>query len=463
MKHSASTKYIFSSTQKRQVECSFDGGYITSEGGAVLLQQIEDKYGIISQISQCFTDHRNQNQIEHSVDELLRQRIFGIALGYEDVNDHDELRNDPLLAMVVGKTDPTGSDRSRERDKGKPLAGKSTLNRLELAVPSDAVDDRYKKIAYEGCALDQVFVNLFMNSYEQEPEEIILDLDATNDPLFGNQEGKHFHGYYDQYCYLPLYIFCGNHLLLARLRTSDCDAAAGSVDELRKIVTQIRTQWENVRIIIRGDSGFCREDIMSYCERNDLLYILGLPKNSRLFEEISEEIWDARDEYYETGKPCRVFRDFHYKTLKSWSKERRVIGKAEFLDKGYNPRFIVTSLDPEYEGQYLYEQMYCRRGDMENRIKEQQLALFADRTSSNTMRANQLRLYFSSIAYCFFEILRRVGLAETKMVKSQCTTLRLKMLKIGAFVKLTTRRFIISLASGYPYEHYFAHAYHKLK
>jgi len=449
---------------KREVISTFDGGTITSDGGSLLLREVETKRGIIRQFCECFSDFRDPEKIEHKAEELVAQRLYGLALGYEDLNDHDELRWDPMLAILVGKEDPTGRGRLRERDRGKALAGKSTLNRVEL-TPQDAdARSRYKKVVLHPEKVDRFFVDIFLQSRRRAPVQIILDLDATDDPLYGQQEGRFFHGYYYHYCYLPLYIFCGNDLLCARLRRSNIDPAEGSVEELDRIVGRIRQKWPNVKIIIRGDSGFCRDSLMNWCEGNGVDYVLGIAKNPRLTQHIEEELEEAKKEYEETGRASRIFKDFQYRTLKSWSRSRRVVAKAEYLVKGANPRFVVTSLPAEsLSGRAVYEDLYCGRGDMENRIKEQQLYLFADRTSCTQMRANQIRLCFSSVAYTLMEALRRWGLKGTKMAKAQCHTIRLKLLKIGARVRITVRKVWISMASGYPYEKTFAQAYANLQ
>jgi len=455
--------YQFQPLKRRDVVGAFDGGAITSDGGGLLLREVEARCSIIGRFSECFTDHRDPNLIEHTVEELLGQRVYGIALGYEDLNDHDDLRYDPLLATLVCKPDPSGNDRVRERDTGKPLAGKSTLNRLELTPPEADSSSRYKKIYLNPDKVDRSMVKIFIQSYAEAPRSIILDLDATDDPLHGNQEGRFFHGYYKSYCYLPLYIFCGDHLLCARLRSSNIDASEGSVEELGRIVGQIRASWPEVGITIRGDSGFCREDIMGWCEANNVHYILGLAKNSRLKKVIENELALAKKNYAETGKAARVFKDFTYQTLKSWGRPRRVVGKAEHLAKGANPRFVVTSLsENDYDARELYEEIYCARGEMENRIKEQQLYLFADRTSCSKMQANQVRLYMSSIAYILVSAFRRLALDGTEMARAQCHTIRLKLFKIGALIKVTVRRVMASLAGGYPYEDLFAQAYENL-
>jgi hypothetical protein len=456
--------FTFQSQNRREISATFEGGTITTDGGALLLRETEHLTGIITGFAKCFTDHRDPDLIEHTVEQLIAQRIYALALGYEDLNDHDTLRYDPLLAVLAGKDDPAGNDRLRERDKGKALAGKSTLNRLELTPVRANSSSRYKKITVSRNAVDDFFVEVFIRSYEKAPREIIIDLDATDDPIHGEQSGRFFHGYYGNYCYLPLYIFCGEHLLCSRLRPSDIDASAGSVRELSRIVTQIRRSWPDVQIIIRGDSGFCRENIMSWCEYNNVDYVLGLAKNERLTGELTQELIQAKEQYEQTGVAARVFKDFTYTTLESWSVTRRVVGKAEHLDKGQNPRFVVTSLSQDqYDARCLYEQLYCGRGDMENRIKEQQLCLFADRTSAATMRANQLRLWFSSVAYTLMTALRRLGLKNTELAKAQCDTIRLKLLKIGAQIRITVRRVWVSLSQSWPYRDIFVMVYRQLQ
>jgi hypothetical protein len=436
----------------REVLADFDGGDISSDGGALLLREAERLTGIIRQFAACFTDHRNPDLIEHTVEELIAQRVYALALGYEDLNDHDDLRRDPLLATVVGKADPTGKTRQRKRDRGKPLAGKSTLNRLELTPVGADKDSRYKKVVCRTHDVERLFVSLFLQAHSRPPERIVLDLDATDDPIHGHQLGRFFHGYYKNFCYLPLYIFCGDHLICARLRPADIDAAAGSVKHLKRIVARVRQAWPEVKIVIRGDSGFCREPIMSWCEANGVDYVLGLAQNTRLKAMIATEQERARVEFERTKEAARVFTDLQYRTLESWSRERRVVAKAEHLAKGANPRFVVTSLTAEGRAaKPLYEEDYCGRGEMENRIKEQQLHLFADRTSAATMRGNQVRLFFSSIAYVLLEALRRLGLAGTELACAQCQTIRSKLLKIGALVRVTVRKVWVKLSSGCPY------------
>ena len=431
----------FHPLKHREIRAQFDGGAITTEGGGLLLREVEKRIGIVRQFAACFRDYRNSDLIEHTVEELVAQRVYGLALGYEDLNDHEELRKDPLLAVLVEK-----SDLARER-----LAGKSTLNRLELTPATATAKARYKKIVADHAAVDRLFVDVFLAAHPEAPQQIILDLDATDDPLHGNQEGRFFHGYYGHYCYLPLYIFCGEFLLGARLRPSNIDASAGSVEELQRIVKPIRAAWPKVRILVRADSGFCREELMVWCEAEGVDYVLGLAKNERLKTAIQKESKKAERQYRKTKRAARIFKEFYYQTRKSWSVQRRVVAKAEHLEKGENPRFVVTSLTAEeWSASALYEQLYGARGDMENRIKEQ-LMLFADRTSTAYLRSNQLRLYFSSVAYVLLQMLRHLGLQGTELAKAQCTTIRLKLLKIGALIRISVRKVWVSLAGGYPY------------
>ena len=456
--------FKFQALGRREVVARFDGGPITSDAGGLLLREVEERTGIIQRLAGCFTDHRDEELIEHSVEELLRQRIFGLALGYEDLNDHDRLRYDPLLATLAGKRDPSGGDRLRERDRGKALAGRNTLNRLELTPRGADAKSRYKKIVADQGRIESLFVDVFLQLHPKPPRRIVLDLDATDDPLHGDQLGKFFHGYYKSYCYLPLYIFCGDHLLSAKLRPADIDGAAGSVKELAWIVKHLRQEWPEVQIVIRGDSGFCRENIMAWCEAHGVDYILGLAKNKRLERILADELQEAKQQFEATGEAARVFKDFSYQTRKSWSRERRVVGKAEHLRKGANPRFVVSSLTAEqFDARGLYEDEYCGRGEMENRIKEQQRYLFADRTSAHSMRANQLRLWFSSVAYTLLQVIRQFGLQGTKLARARCDTIRLKLLKIGASVRVTVRRVWLSMATSCPYRQLFARVYANLK
>jgi len=335
----------FQSVGRREVVGRFDGGAISSDGGGLLLRQVDQRLRLLERFAACFRDHRNAEAIEFTAQELVTQRVMALALGYEDLNDHDELRLDPLLAVLAGRQDPSGQDRVREQDRGKALAGKSTLNRLELSTPEQAGAERYKRIAVESEEVDRLLVDVFLEAHAHAPEWITIDLDATDDPIHGEQEGRFFHGYYRTYCYLPLYIFCGEHLLGARLRASNIDAAAGTEAELERIVAQIRQRWPQVKIVIRADSGFCREAIMAWCEAHEAIYyVLGLARNKRLEQALTPALVEARGLYEQTQKAARVFHEFGYRTRKTWSRTRRVIGKAEVMALGNNPRFIVTNL-----------------------------------------------------------------------------------------------------------------------
>jgi hypothetical protein len=453
----------FQAHHSRVVIARFDADNTTSDGGILLLREVAERTRMLVRFARCFADYRDEQRIEHSVEELLSQRILGIACGYEDVNDHDTLRSDPLLAVAVGKADPTGVSRARLRDQGHPLAGKSTLNRLELTAPDDALEHRYCKIAADGEAIDRFFVDHFTRSHKRPPREVVLDLDATDDPIHGSQEGRFFHGYYGCYCYLPLYIFAGSFLLCARLRVSNIDASAGALQEVQRIVAQLRARWPKTRIILRADSGFARDELMTWCRDKGVDYVFGLAKNDRLIAVLEPCMTEARRRCERTGKPARVFLDFRYRTRDSWSEERRVVGKAEVLPGKDNPRFVVTSLSPKrMRARRLYEKLYCARGDMENRIKEQQLDMFADRTSTHWLRSNQLRLYLSSVAYMLVNELRRLGLRGTQMAKAQCGTIRARLLKIGGQVKLSVRRVLVSLSSAFPLQDVFAQAVRNL-
>ena len=448
---------------KREVVARFDGGDITSDAGVMLLGQVERRTGILRRFAECFTDHRRADRTEHGVEELVTQRVLGLCLGYEDLNDHDQLRLDPLLATVVGKRDPKGSKR-RQRDRGFGLAGSRTLNRLELGSPDEAASHRYKRISLDAELVDQLLVEVFLASHLEPPKEIVLDVDATDDPLHGWQEGRFFHGYYNCYCYLPLYIFCGEHLLCARLRRSNIDAAAGSLEELQRIVARIRESWPEVKILIRGDSGFCRDGLMSWCEEENLDYVLGVARNERLERELAPFLEHAEGMSEDLRRKVTLFTSFPWRTLETWSRSRRVIGKAEWSRRGGNPRFIVTSLSckDSQDACRIYREIYCARGDMENRIKEQQLYLFADRTSAHTMRANQLRLYMSSIAYLLMHALRRIGLKGTEMAKAQCSTIRVRLLKLGARVRVTARKVWVHMAEAYPWAEIFMTAWRRV-
>ena len=432
---------------------AFDGGKITSDAGGLLLGAADRAIGLVERFVRCFTDSRSAELVEHTLGTLVGQRVFGIALGYEDVVDHDELRHDPILAVLAGKL-------TARRKNCAPVAGKSTLNRLELGGEEITP---YHKIGHDPAAIEGVFVDLFVDAHARAPKQIILDLDATDDPLHGHQEGRFFHGYYDCYCYLPLYIFCGRHLLVAKLRRSNIDAAAGAVEEVARIVAQIRIHWPRVRILLRADSGFTRDALMTWCELNGVDYLFGLARTSRLVGAIEGELQEAQRLSQATGKPARRFKELSWSTLASWSRERRVVATAEWTGGEAKPRFVVTSLGrEEAEARYLYEKVYCARGEMENRIKECQLDLFADRTSAKTMRANQLRLSFASMAYVLLCALRRIALRHTQFAEATCGTIRLKLLKIGALVRVSVRRIMIAMASACPYQNEFALAHLRL-
>jgi len=444
----------FAPVEGRRVEAAFDGGAITSDAGALLLGATDRAIGLIGRFAACFADARRPDLVEHEVATLVGQRVFGIALGYEDLNDHDQLRHDPAMAALAGKLAARRSDCA-------PLAGKSTLNRLELSRPEPT---RYHKVSHDGAAVERLFVDLFLEAQRRAPKQIVLDLDATDDPLHGHQEGRFFHGYYDCYCYLPLYVFCGRHLLAAKLRRSNIDASAGAVEEVERIVTHIRTRWPRARILLRADSGFAREALMAWCEGNRVGFVFGLARNQRLVGEIEAELAQAEAESIASGKPARRFKELMWSTLDSWSRRRRVIAKAEWTQGEANPRFVVTSLKPKQaEARFLYEQVYCARGDMENRIKEAQGDLFADRTSTGTMRANQLRLWFASMAYVLICALRRIGLPHTQFAEATCGTIRLKLLKIGALVRISVRRVAFAMASGCPWQPEWALAHARLR
>jgi Transposase DDE domain group 1 len=444
----------FAPVEGRRVEAGFDGGEVTSDAGGLLLGATDRAIGLVTRFAACFADGRAQAQVEHTVETMVAQRVFGIALGYEDLIDHDQLRHDPVLATLVGKL-------TARRKTCAPLAGKSTLNRLEHA-PAGA--SRYHKIGHDRAAIETLFVALFLETHKTPPKQIILDLDATDDPLHGHQEGRFFHGYYDCYCYLPLYVFCGRHLLAAKLRRSNIDACAGAVAEVERIVSQIRARWPRVEILLRADSGFAREELMAWCEAKGVDYLFGLARNERLVGAIADDLAMAEQESLAKSGPARRFADFAWRTLDSWSRTRRVVAKAEHLLKGANPRFVVTSLRAaKIDARSLYEDIYCARGEVENRIKEQQLDLFADRTSAATMRANQLRLWFASMAYVLLDALRRIGLRHTQFAVATCGTIRLKLLKIGAQVRTSVRRIKVAMASACPYQTEYHLAYLSLQ
>ena len=447
------SSFGFGGSGKREIVARFDGGTISTDGGAFLLRETDRHLNLLARLGDCFLDGRNQSRVEHSIVEMLSQRIYGLALGYEDINDHEQLRKDPVFGMLAGK-----------EELDQPLAGKSTLNRMELGT---GAKDRYKKITYWKTAIDELLVKVFLESHRQAPAQIVLDVDATDLPLHGKQEGRFFQGYYDGYCYLPLYIFCGEHVLCAKLREADHDAYFGCLPEIQRIVAQIRAVWPDVKIILRGDSGFCRNELMSWCEGKGVDFVFGVARNQRLRKIIGQQLHEAREQWRLTGKPARVFTEFEYSTKKTkkggWDHKRRVVAKAEHIDGKENPRFVVTSLtDEEWKAQALYEGLYCERGNMENRIKEQ-FSLFADRMSTETMRANQMRLYLSSMAYILVSGLRRLGLKGTELAQAQVSTIRTKLLKIGAQIRVTVRKVWVSMASSYPWQGLYRQVYANLR
>jgi hypothetical protein len=457
--------FAFQDLGNRQVSARFDGGFITSDGGALLLREIDAKFSFLDRFARCFTDHRDPDLIEHPLADLLKQRVFGLCLGYEDLNDHDRLRRDPLLAVAVGKADPLGQDRLRPDDRGKALAGKSTLNRLELTPVGADEDSRYKKIVAHLADIETFLVDAFLCQWATPPQRLVLDLDATDDPVHGQQLGRFFHGYYGHYCYLPLYIFCGDHPLAAILRPSDSDASAGCLPHIQRLVTRIRQQWPGVPIVLRGDSGFCRNYLMRWCEANGVDFLFGLAKNKRLLRIMGRDMQEVKEAFQATGQPTRRFQDFVYRTHRSWSCSRRVVGKAEHLagDKA-NPRFVVTSLSAAaFDARTLYEEQYCARGDMENRIKEQQLYLFADHLCCETLRANQVRLYLSTVAYVLLRALREFGLRDTEMAQAQVPTMRTKLFKIGGLLRMSVRRVTVALSEAYPFQELFGRVWANLR
>ena len=452
--------FDFGTVERRNVVGAFDGGEITSDAGALLLGQADTAIRLVSRLAGCFQDGRSPAFIVHKLPAMLRQRIFGIALGYEDIVDHDQLRHDPVLGVLGGSL-------TRKRSDCAPLAGKSTLNRLEHAAKVGA--DPYHKITHDPAAIERLFVTLMMEAAiapdGAPPRQLIIDLDATHDPIHGAQEGRHFNAFYDCYCYLPLYIFCGRHLLAAKLRSADRDAADGAKDEIARIVSQIRERWPHLRIILRADSGFARDDLMAWCEVNDVDFLFGLARNPRLVGAIKRPLVLARRASQRSGRAERRFAELkNWDTLDGWAKPRRVIAKAEWTEGKANPRFLVTSLHwSDGDARKLYEDVYCARGEMENRIKECQTDLFAGRTSAASMRANQLRLWFAGLAYVVMAALRRIGLGGTELARATCGTIRLKLLKIGALITKSVRRVKIAFASACPHQAIFAIAHHRLR
>lgn len=471
--HCKSSKLELQGPGRRILTADFDGGHLTSDAGVLLLKQLDQKLGILKRFAECFVDARDPGRIEHSVEELLRQRIFALALGYEDLNDHDQLRLDPMLATAVGKADTLGNERKRARHHGAALGSRSTLNRLEFALKAQAAEGRYCRVSADKDAIENLFVDLFLDSFEEAPEQIVLDFDHTDNPLHGHQEGRFFSGYYREYCYLPLYVFCGRHLLCAKLRPTSTGTQEESLEVLQYLVERIRERWNKVEIVFRADGYFSSEPLMTWCESNDVDYVIGYRRNPRVQRELEDvfvemeaerekEIAEA-DGAVALQESVRRFKSFQYRTLKSWDRDRRMIGKAELTPKGRNPRFVVTSLDDSHDSRMIYEEIYCARGECENRIKEQQLDLFSTRTSGHLIHVNQMRLWFSGLAYVLIDTLREKILRDTDLADARCETIRLKLFKIAAKVRVTVRRIWISMASSYPWQDRYRDIWRKLE
>lgn len=450
---------LFDDLGSRQVQADFSGGHLSSDGGALLLRQVNRGLGLTRRLAACFHDDRNPNYVEHSLEELLTQRVSAQALGYEDVNDHEQLRRDHLLAVVCGKVDPLGENRLHPEHRGVALAAPATLNRLEL---SNNKETRAHKLSHHPAKVEACLLEMGVRCLSKDAREIVLDLDAMGHRLHGLQEGRHFHAYYDDYVYLPLYVFAGDIPLWAQLRTADHGAAQGVVAALEKIVAAIRQRCPRARIIVRGDSGFGVEEIMAWCEgQKEVYYCLGLARNSVLLDKLEPALVWARARYCLTGaSSTRVFAEFEYQTKKSWSRARRVIGKAEVMSAGDNPRFVVTNLpekgfadDPgreRFQPEPLYEALYCQRGEMENVLKQQVLDLKADRMSTHHLASNQLRLWFAAFAYLLLERVRAIGCEGTELARATVGSVRLKLLKVAAQVSVSVRRVYVQLSSAYP-------------
>jgi hypothetical protein len=414
----------FEPFKRRRIEVNFDGGDVSSDGGVLLLRKLERRLGLLDAVARALADPRDPERIEHTLGDMLRQRVFGLVQGYEDLNDHAALRNDVLMQTAC------------ERDTA--LASAPTLCRLENRASRAAA-----------WAIHAVMVEKFIASFKRAPEQLVLDFDATDDPLHGRQEGRFFHGYYDNYCYLPLYVFCGEQLLVSYLRPSKIDESKHTGAILKLLVKRLRNAWPKVRIILRGDSAFCRRRILAWCERNAVHYVVGLAKNDRLNRMTATQREHLAHQFAQTQMKQRKFAELRY-GARTWKTERRVIARLEHMEKGDNPRYIVANL--EGEARFVYEKVYCARGEMENRIKEAQLGLFADRTSCQYFAANQFRLLLSSLAYILTERLRTIALAGTEFARLQASTLRAKLLKIGAVILRNTRRVRVMLSSAFPYQ-----------
>ena len=436
-----SQKLLFEGVAGRDAVVSFDAGEVTSNGGVLMLERADRRVDLTSRFAACFRDHRDADRVEHTVRQLVAQRVYGLCLGYEDVSDHDAVGKDPLLALACGKEEGA-------------LAGHSTLSRLEMTKVGATAATRYEKVELVQERVDDLLADLFMEATgPADPGLIVVDLDNSDVPLHGRQEGRFFHGYYDEHCYLPLYVFAGDHLLLAKLQTADGDPARDAVAELKKIVARLRKRWPRARILVRGDSGFCREELMAWCEEARHFYVLGLARNERLEESVKDALAQAAAKHEKSKAPERVFRDFQWRTRESWSRERRVVAKAEHLVGGKsNPRFVVTNLPRRsWSAKRLYEQLYCARGEAENRIKEQQLGLFGTRLSCPTLQGNAVRTAMSAMAYALTCALRRIGLAGTEMENAQADTIRLRLLRVGALVKVTSRKIWVRMSASWPW------------
>jgi hypothetical protein len=462
----ADQSLLFDDLGPRQVQADFSGGHLSSDDGVLLLRQIDRGMGISRALARCFYDTRNQVFVDHALEELLAQRLNGLALGYEDLNDHDTLRLDPLLAVAAGKNDPLGEDRIHDRSCA--LAGSSTLNRMEL---SNNKTDRYHKLSHDPRKIEQVLLEMSVRCLPKHAKEIILDLDGMGHLLHGLQEGRHFSAYYDGYCYQPLYIVCGAIPLWTQLRTGECDAKEDVLAAIKKLIPVLRKRCRKARILIRGDSGFCREGLMAFCEgQKGVYYVLGLAKNSVLVERVQQAMFWAAARRCLTGQPCREFNEFEYQTQESWSRSRRVVGKAEVTLEGANPRFVVTNLPKEGFGkagllgaQTVYEEVYCARGNMENVLKQQVLDLEADRMSTHYLASNQLRLWLATFAYLMMDRLRALTLHGTKLAQATAGTIRVKLLKLAAAVKVSVRRVYVQFCSAFPMQEMFTLCLKRLK
>jgi len=463
---------LFQDVGTRQVVVDFSGGPLSSDGGVLFLRQADTNLGLTLELARCFEDGRDARFVDHALAEMLAQRIYGQALGYEDLNDQERLRLDPLVAAACGKEDPLGRDRFNPAHRGIALAAPATLNRLEL---SNNRRSRCHKLPHDPQKVEACLLKMGVRCLPRHAVEVVVDLDAMGHLVHGTQEGRHFNAYYEDYCYLPLYAFVGDIPLWAQLRTSDHSAAEGVVRALEKIVAAIRQRCRRARIIVRGDSGFCQEEIMAWCERQQpgVYYCLGLAKNSVLIEQLAPALADARARRCLTGAAqARVFGQFAYRTRRSWSCSRRVIGKAEVMAAGDNPRFVVTNLPAEgfagqedrerFEPQRLYEELYCARGDMENQLKQQVLDLRADRLSTHYLASNQLRLWLATFGYLLMERVRSLGLAGTDLARATVGSVRVKLLKVAAQVQVSVRRVYVQLSSAYPLQEIFRLCHRRL-